>query len=310
MFIFLVNNHFSFLNKNFIVRYAAIDIGSNAVRLLIADIIDKGAEVIYTKNTLLRVPLRLGDDAFIDKRISKPKFDDMVKTMGAFSALMDVYKVSDYMAVATSAMRDSENGKEVVEACKKVGVDIQIIDGAIEAQIIHNSHLSDSFDNSKTYLYIDVGGGSTEISLFVNGNLVSSRSFNLGTIRILDNQDSPETWNDMRTWVKEITKGHKNISGIGTGGNINKLSRLANAKDSLPISYAKLSAIYTYLNSYSLKDRIQDLKLRSDRADVIIPAAEIFMTIMKVGQVKSIVAPHVGVVDGIIQTLIDKNFKK
>lgn len=291
------------------VRYAAIDIGSNAVRLLIADIIDKGDHVIYTKNTLLRVPLRLGDDAFIDKRISVAKFEDMVKTMEAFSNLMSVYKVSDYMACATSAMRDADNGRDVVEACKNVGIDIQIIEGAKEAEIIYNSHLTDSIDREKVYLYIDVGGGSTEISLFANGEMVSSRSFNLGTIRILDNQDNPETWKDMRIWVKDVTKNYKNIYGIGTGGNINKLSRIANAKDDVPISYAKLNAIYMYLNSFSLKDRIQNLGLRSDRADVIIPASEIFLTIMKVGQLKNIVAPRVGMVDGIIQTLINKNFK-
>lgn len=291
------------------MRYAAIDIGSNAIRLLIADIIDKGESIIYTKNTLLRVPLRLGDDAFIDKHISQGKFEDMVKTMSAFRSLMDVYKVSDYMACATSAMRDSDNGADVVKACNEIGIDIQIIDGAIEAQIIFNSHLSNTIDKEKVYLYIDVGGGSTEISLFANGELVSSRSFNLGTIRILDNQDKPETWDDMRRWVRETTKGYKNIYGIGTGGNINKLSRIANAKDDVPISYAKLNAIYLYLSSFSLKDRIQNLGLRSDRADVIIPASEIFLSIMKVGQLKNIVAPRVGMVDGIIQTLIDKNFK-
>jgi len=292
------------------VRYAAIDIGSNAVRLLIADIIDNGDEVVYTKNTLLRVPLRLGDDAFIDKRISVSKFEDMVKTMGAFRSLMDVYKVSDYMACATSAMRDAENGIDVVKACEKVGVNIQIVDGAVEAKIIFNSNLADKIDREKVYLYIDVGGGSTEISLFAQGKLIASRSFNLGTIRILDNQDSQETWDDMKKWVKEITKDYKSIYGIGTGGNINKLSRLANTKDDMPISYAKLNAIYLYLNSFSLKDRIQKLKLRSDRADVIIPASEIFLTIMKIGRLKNIVAPRVGMVDGIIQTLVNKNFKK
>lgn len=292
------------------MRYGAIDIGSNAVRLLIADIIDKGDTVVYTKNTLLRVPLRLGDDAFINKQISKPKFDDMVETMGAFASLMKVYKVSDYMACATSAMREAHNGQEVVEACKKVGIDIQIIEGAKEAEIIYNSHLTDGIDRDKVYLYIDVGGGSTEISLFAQGIMVASRSFNLGTIRILDNQDNPETWDDMRRWVKEITKGYKNIYGIGTGGNINKLSRIANAKADVPITYSKLNAIYCYLSSFSLKDRIQTLGLRSDRADVIIPASEIFLTIMKVGQLKNIVAPRLGMVDGIIQTLINKNFKK
>lgn len=292
------------------MRYAAIDIGSNAVRLLIADILEKQNEVVYAKNTLLRVPLRLGDDAFIDKYISEGKFQDMVKTMQAFRNLMDVYKVSDYMACATSAMRDSGNGAEVVKACKKVGIDIQIIDGGVEAKIIYNSYLNDRIDKNKVYLYIDVGGGSTEITLFANGEMVDSKSFNLGTIRILDNQDKPETWDEMRRWVKEKTKSHKNIYGIGTGGNINKLSRIANQKDDKPMTYAKLRAIYEHLNSFSLKDRIHELGLRSDRADVIIPASEIFLTIMKMGHLKNIVAPRVGLVDGIIQTLIDKNFKK
>jgi len=292
------------------VRYAAIDIGSNAVRLLIADILEKSNTITYSKNTLLRVPLRLGDDAFIEKHISEGKFQDIVKTMQAFRSLMDVYKVNDYMACATSAMRDADNGAEVVAACKKSGIDIQIIDGGIEAEIIYNSYFNDKIDKNKVYLYIDVGGGSTEISLFANGNLAASKSFNLGTIRILDNQDKPETWDEMKRWVKEKTKGYKNIYGIGTGGNINRLSKLANEKEDKPMTYAKLKALYDYLNSYSLKDRIHELGLRSDRADVIIPASEIFLTIMKVGHLKNIVAPRVGLVDGIIQTLIDRNFQK
>ncbi len=292
------------------MRFAAIDIGSNAVRLLIADILRKDSRVYYTKNTLLRVPLRLGDDAFVEKKISPPKFEDMVKTMRAFKDLLDVYKVSDYIACATSAMRDSENGAQVVAACKEVGIDIRIIDGGVEAKIIYSAYLSGIMDKNKVYLYIDVGGGSTEVSLFANGELKGSRSFNLGTIRVLDNQDTPETWQELRLWVKEMTKGYKEIYGIGTGGNINKLSRIANKGEDKPFSYAKLKAIYDHLNSFSLKDRIHDLGLRSDRADVIIPAAEIFLTIMKAGHLKNVVAPRVGLVDGIIQQLIQKNYAK
>src|SRR5690606_22925627 len=230
--------------------------------------------------------------------------------MQDFRNFMDVYRVTDYMACATSAMRDADNGADIVEACKKVGVDIEIIDGAKEAKIIYNSHLQDQMDASKVYLYIDVGGGSTEISLFADAKLVASKSFNLGTIRILDNQDAPETWEDMKQWVKEHTRKYKHIYGIGTGGNINKLSRIANDKADKPMSYAKLRAIYQHLNSYSLKDRIQVLGLKQDRADVIIPAADIFLTIMKVARLKNIVAPRVGLVDGIIQTLIDNNLQK
>lgn len=292
------------------MRYGAIDIGSNAVRLLIAEVNPETKPVQFKKEALIRVPLRLGDDAFIQHQISKPKFDNMVKTMQAFRNLMDVYRVSDYMACATSAMREADNGLAIVQACKEVGVDIQIIDGGKEAKIIYNSHLQDKMDVNKVYLYIDVGGGSTEISLFANGKLIASKSFNLGTIRILDNQDNPETWEDMKQWIKEYARRYKHIYGIGTGGNINKLSRIANEKADKPMSYAKLRAIYQHLNSFSLKDRIQVLGLKQDRADVIIPAAEIFLTIMKVGRLKNIVAPRVGLVDGIVQTLIDNNLEK
>lgn len=292
------------------MRYAAIDIGSNAVRLLIADIIEKENRIVFNKNTLLRVPLRLGDDAFINHHISEGKINNMIKTMSAFRNLMDVYKVSDYMACATSAMRDADNSHEIVEACQKIGIDIEIISGASEAQIIYNVQSNINMDSNKVYLYIDVGGGSTEISLFSNGVLIDSHSFNLGTIRILDNQDQPETWDQMKVWVRNVTKGYKNIYGIGSGGNINKLSRLANDKADKPISYAKLRALYLYLNSYSLKDRINILELKQDRADVIIPASEIFLTIMKVGHLKNITAPRIGLADGIIETLIKKNYQK
>lgn len=292
------------------MRYGAIDIGSNAVRLLIAEVNPETEPVQFKKEALIRVPLRLGDDAFIHQHISQQKFDNMVKTMQAFRNLMDVYRVSNYMACATSAMRDADNGAEIVKACQEVGVDIQIIDGSKEAQIIYSSRLQDSMDASKAYLYVDVGGGSTEISLFADGQLMASRSFNLGTIRILDNQDSPEIWDDMKLWVKEHTKKYKQVYGIGTGGNINKLSSIANEKADKPMSYAKLKAIYQHLSSYSLKDRIRVLGLKQDRADVIIPAAEIFLTIMKVGRLKNITAPRVGLVDGIIQTLIDSDLEK
>src|SRR5690606_38973674 len=234
----------------------------------------------------------------------------MVKTMQAFRNLMDVYRVSEYMPCATSAMREADNGADIVKACEKVGINIRIKDGEREARIIYRSHLQDQMNSDKVYLYIDVGGGSTEISLFAYGTLVASKSFNLGTIRILDNQDKTETWDDMRGWVKEHTKKYKHIYGIGTGGNINKLSRIANEKADKPMSYAKLRAIYEHLNAYSLKDRIHVLGLKQDRADVIIPAAEIFLTIMRIGRLKNIVAPRVGLVDGIIQTLIDKNLQK
>ena len=293
------------------MRYAAIDIGSNAVRLLIADIIRNDDVISFKKNTLVRVPLRLGDDAFIDHHISKTKAEDLVKTMGAFKSLMDVYRVSDYMACATSAMREADNGPLLLDEIQRAGVDLKIIDGREEARIIYNSHIEQHINNNKAYLYIDVGGGSTEVSVFADTELIASASFNVGTIRILDNQDSEETWNEMRAWVKKHTKAFKAVYGIGTGGNINKLSRLANNnKDDKPISFAKLKSLYEYLSSFSMKDRINVLGLNHDRADVIIPACEIFLTLMKYGRLRQIIVPRVGLVDGIIQTLIDKNEQK
>ncbi len=292
------------------MRYAAIDIGSNAVRLLIADIIQNDKEVSFKKNTLIRVPLRLGDDAFLEKNISAKKTEELVKTMVAFRNLMDVYKVSDYMACATSAMREARNGQTIVREIKnEASIDLEIVGGQREANIIYASHIEQSLERKKNYLYIDVGGGSTELSIFSDGELIASRSFNLGGIRILDNQDKEETWSELKEWVKSKAQNYKNLSGIGTGGNINKLFRMADGKDNAPITFAKIQSLYTYLNSFSLKDRINVLGLNSDRADVIIPAAEIYLTVMKWGGVKQIYVPRVGLVDGVIQLLIDKNFK-
>lgn len=290
------------------MRYAAIDVGSNAVRLLIANIIENNDSVSFKKNTLVRVPVRLGDDAFLNKHISDKKADDLVKSMQAFRNLMDVFKVTDYMACATSAMREAENGEEVVARIKaEAGIDLEIVHGEKEAKIIYASHAEIDIDKDKNYLYIDVGGGSTELSLFSKGELLASQSFNLGTIRILDNQDKEETWNEMKDFIREHTRHHKNIYGIGTGGNINKLYKLSNEKDHAPLTYLKLKSLYNYLDSYSMKERINVLGLNQDRADVIIPACEIYLTVLKCANIKSMYVPTVGMVDGIIQTLIEKN---
>jgi exopolyphosphatase/guanosine-5'-triphosphate,3'-diphosphate pyrophosphatase len=290
------------------LKYAAIDIGSNAVRLLIADIIKNQDAISFKKNTLIRVPLRLGDDAFLNQHISDKKAADLVKAMQAFRNLIDVYKVSDYMACATSAMREADNGAEIVERVKiEANIDLEIVHGEREAKIIYASHVEQNIDKSKNYLYIDVGGGSTELSLFSEGQLQASRSFNIGTIRILDNQDKEETWNEMKEFIRENTRKFKNISAIGTGGNINKLYKLAEEKEGDPMSFNKLKSLYNYLNSFSLKERINVLGLKEDRADVIIPASEIYLTVMKWSNIKTIFVPSVGMVDGIIQTLIDKN---
>ncbi len=290
------------------MRYAAIDIGSNAVRLLIADINESDGGHTFKKNTLLRVPLRLGDDAFLNHYISEKKAADLVKTMQAFKNLMDVYKVADYRACATSAMREAKNGPEIVQAIKtEADIDLEIVHGEVEANIIYSSHIEQNIDKGKNYLYIDVGGGSTELSLFSEGNLLASHSFNLGTIRILDNQDKDETWDEMKEFLRTHTKYFKDLAGIGTGGNINKLYKLADEKEGSPLSFGKLKSLYNYLNSFSLKDRINVLGLNQDRADVIIPACEIYLSVLKWAGIKNIFVPSVGMVDGIIQTLIDKN---
>ncbi|HTM97397.1 MAG TPA: hypothetical protein VL088_01570 [Pedobacter sp.] len=285
------------------LRYAAIDIGSNAVRLLIADI----SGTSFKKNTLVRVPLRLGDDAFIDQKISPKKIEDLIKTMSAFKNLMDVYHVEAYLACATSAMREAKNGQEIVKMIKeKAGIDLEIIGGQREANIIYSNHIEQNLDVKKSYLYIDVGGGSTELSVFVNKQPIASKSFNIGTIRMLDNQDKEETWDEMRDWVKSKTKGLKNLAGIGTGGNINKLFRMSGEKDEMPLTFLKLKELYNQLNNYSLKERITLMKLNQDRADVIIPACEIFLTLMKWTGIKQIYVPKVGMVDGIINLLIEE----
>jgi exopolyphosphatase / guanosine-5'-triphosphate,3'-diphosphate pyrophosphatase len=293
------------------LRYAAIDIGSNAVRLLIADIVENDHTISFKKNTLIRVPLRLGDDAFLDQCISDKKATDLLKTMQAFKNLMDVYKVTDYMACATSAMREAKNGADIVARVKnEASVNLEIVHGQKEANIIYASHIEQNLEKNKNYLYIDVGGGSTELSVFSQGQMVASASFNIGTIRILDNQDKEETWNDMHDFIKDHTRGFKSVMGIGTGGNINKLFRLSQEKEGTPLTFSKLKTLYNYLNSFSLKDRINVLGLNQDRADVIIPACEIYITVMKWAAIKSIYVPKVGLVDGIIQTLIDKNLTK
>jgi exopolyphosphatase/guanosine-5'-triphosphate,3'-diphosphate pyrophosphatase len=290
------------------IRYGAIDVGSNAVRLLIADINEH--KRTFKKNTLVRVPLRLGDDAFLDKYISDRKASELVNAMSAFRQLMDVFHVEKYMACATSAMREATNGGEVArQVRKKAGIELAIVEGQREASIVYSSHVNEPLDTRKNYLYIDVGGGSTELSLFSEGQPEISRSFNLGTIRILDNQDKEETWNEMRDWIKVNCRKYSPLSGVGTGGNINKLFRLSEEKEGTPLSSAKLKSLYTYLSSYSLKERIGTLGLNADRADVILPACEIYLSVLKWAGIRQMYVPRVGMADGMIQLLIEENLR-
>lgn len=290
-----------------IKKYAAIDIGSNAVRLLISDIIenDENNKVKFKKSALVRVPIRLGEDTFGKGEISEKSITRLTDAMNAFQLLMNVHGVEKYKACATSAMRDASNGEYVIDRIlKKSGVKIDIIDGQIEAQIIATTDLGELMDNSKSYLYVDVGGGSTEMTIYKNGTVANSRSFKVGTVRMLNQKDALDNiWEEMKTWVKNNTKGLKNISLIGSGGNINKIYKMSGRTDASPLSFIYMKANYKYLKTMSYDERISELNLNQDRADVIIPATKIYVSAMKWSNSKKIYVPKIGLSDGIIKSL-------
>lgn len=289
------------------MKFAAIDIGSNAVRLLFGNVYEGAAEPIFKKADLVRVPLRLGDDAFLHKRISDAKADKLITVMKSFRHLINFYEVTDFRACATSAMREAVNGPELVARIKKeTGITIEIIDGKTEAQIIYSNHIAESLDKNYDYLYIDVGGGSTEITLFSKEQVVTSRSFNIGTIRMLNDLVSREQWSEFKNWVKEITKDHRRpLIAIGSGGNINKIFKMSRKKQNRPLSYSKLKAIYDMLDAFTLDERIKILGLNPDRADVIIPASRIFLTVMKTAETDKLLVPQIGMADGLIHLMYE-----
>ncbi len=291
-----------------IKKFGAIDIGTNAVRLLIANVIKDGNErTKIKKNTLVRVPLRLGEDVFKNGKISHKKIRKLVEAMKAFKLLMDVFDVKDYLAVATSAMREAENGEEVIaEVLEKTGIAIEIIDGAREAEFIAHTNLDDLLDDQKNYLFVDVGGGSTEFSVLEKGKKKASKSFKLGTVRALKKKIPNGEWNRAEAWVKEHTAGLDDILLIGSGGNINKLFKMSGKVEGSPLSEAHLKALYKMLKSMSYKERVKELGLNPDRADVIVPAAKIYTRAMKWSGGKKIYVPSIGLADGIIKYLNDK----
>ncbi|MEL0456235.1 exopolyphosphatase [Flavobacteriaceae bacterium SZ-1-7] len=288
-----------------IKKYAAIDIGSNAVRLLISNIIEqKGKPVQFKKNSLVRVPIRLGADVFIKKRISKENTQRMVDTMLAFNLLMKSHKVVKYKACATSAMRESENGRKVVDLIlKNSGISIDIIDGEEEASIIAATDLNKYIDPDKTYLYVDVGGGSTEFTIIDRGNQVVSRSFKIGTVRLLNDMVLKETWQELEKWIGEHVKGYDKIDVLGSGGNINKIFKISGKNLGKPLSYFYMTSYYNTLQTYSYEERITELDLNQDRADVIIPAMRIYLSAMKWSGAKNIYVPKIGLADGIIKSI-------
>ena len=288
-----------------IKKYAAIDIGSNAMRLLITNIVEQdGKETQFNKSALIRVPIRLGQDAFTVGEIAPENIDRMVDAMTAFRLLMKVYKIEKYKACATSAMREAYNGREVVEIIKeKSEIDIEIIDGKIEAAIIASSDLHSFLSTDKTYLYVDVGGGSTEFSLFSEGKMVASKSFKNGTVRLLNNMVNEVVWIEIEKWIKTTCEPYEAITLIGSGGNINKIHKLSEKHQDKPLSYVYLASQYQYLNSLTYEQRIAELGLNTDRADVIIPATQIYLNAMKWSGARQIYVPKIGLSDGIVKAL-------
>lgn len=294
-----------------IKKYGAIDIGSNAIRLLICNVILKKKEKPkFKKSALVRVPIRLGADSFNTGIISEKNYDRMMDAMQAFQLLMKVHGVEKYKACATSAMRNAKNGKELTQSIKeKSGIDIEIINGTKEAQIIASTDLSEFIEGNKSYLYIDVGGGSTEFTVFSKGKVIASKSFNIGTVRLLNKEISnKKTWKEIQAWIRINTQDLKKTVLIGSGGNINKIFKMSRQAPEKPLSLIYMKAHYQFLKKMSYGDRISELGLNPDRADVIVPATKIYLSAMKWSGAKKIYVPKVGLSDGIIKSLYNGLF--
>ena len=293
-----------------IKKYAAIDIGSNAIRLLISNVvIEKEKEPQFKKSSLVRVPIRLGADAFVSGTISSDNINRMIDAMEAFKLLMKVHGVEKYKACATSAMREANNGDEIVKKIKdKTGIDIDVIDGKKEAAIIFSTDLSELIESDQSYLYVDVGGGSTEFTIFSKGRIINSKSFKMGTVRLMNNSKSENKiiFKEVQNWIETNTKSVKKLSLIGSGGNINKIFKMSGRTIGKPISYIYLNAQYQFLKKMSYKERISELSLNPDRADVIIPATKIYLSAMKWSGARKIFVPKIGLSDGIIKSLYYK----
>jgi len=289
------------------VKFAAIDVGSNAIRLLFTQVLENKGEIFFKKDSLFRVPIRLGEDSFVKRNISDEKADSLIKTMMAFKYLIEAYSPLDYMAIATAAMREAENSHDIVNAIRnESGINLEIIDGQREAEIIYSNHIAEKLDAKGNYLYIDVGGGSTELTLISSSAIVDSHSFKLGTVRLLKEKVPKTEWQVMKNWIKEISLDYPSIKGIGTGGNINKILKMSLKEDGELLSYKDIKKVSDLVNSFSYEDRISKLNLRPDRADVIIPATKIFLRTIKWANIKELYVPTIGLSDGIIHVLYEK----
>ncbi len=286
---------------------AAIDIGSNAARLLICEVIITGSKTELNKLNLIRIPLRLGFDVFEKGYIGFRKKKMLINTIDAFSALMKVYEVDHYIACATSAMRDASNSKEIIKEIKAdTGIKIDVISGDLEAEIIYENHIAELLDPNKSYLYMDVGGGSTEITLFHKNEVAFQKSFDIGTVRLLTNKVTDETWEDLKQSLKELAKKYNKLTAIGSGGNINKVFSMVNSKTlkSLPIEVIR--EFYRVLEPMSVEERMDVYKLKKDRADVIVPALKIYANAMKWANIEEIHVPKIGLADGLINHLYEQ----
>lgn len=287
------------------MKLAAIDIGSNAARLLITEVShNANGDTIFSKLNLVRVPLRLGFDVFEQSTISKERTGMMLQTMKAFKHLCNAYDVTHIKACATSAMRDAKNATDIIRKVKlETDISIEVISGDLEANMIYENHVAENMDKDHSYLYIDVGGGSTELSFFSSNILIYKKSFNIGTIRLLKNMVSEKEWDEMKDTIRAVTKGHKLVVAIGSGGNINKVFSMSKKKDGKPLSLELLRDYYKELSSVTLAERITKYSLREDRADVIVPALLIYINVMRWAGAEEIYVPKIGLADGLIRHL-------
>ena len=291
-----------------IEKYAAVDIGSNAIRLLIATVIEKeGFPTQFKKTSLVRLPIRLGADVFLKGNISSGNYKRLLDAMQAYSLIIKTHKVVAFRACATSAMREAKNGKEIVSKLKAAtGIDIQIIDGNDEAAIIASTDLKQLISDNKVFLYVDVGGGSTEFTVFANGKNIASHSFKLGTVRIINGMVEDTMWEQAQQWVTQHTKAYSKINVIGSGGNINSIYRFSEKKVGQPLSYLFMSNFYEKVKQYDYNQRVFELKMNPDRADVIIPATRIYLSAMKWAKAKNMYVPKIGLADGIVKQLYNE----
>ena len=291
-------------------KYAAIDIGSNGVRLLLSKVMTTGAHCVFAKESLVRMPIRLGEDVFKDQVISPQKEEQLVSTLIAFSHLLKAYAPRDYRACATSAMREAQNGVRIATRIREESqLNLEIIDGGVEAEMIFASHIAETLHPDRAYLYIDVGGGSTELTFFARSERLISRSFPIGSVRLLNRQVSQAVWDDMQAWVLEFRPVDIQLSAIGSGGNMNKILGLSSSKNDMPVRFTELNEIDAMLNSYNIEERIRILHLRPDRADVIVHASKIFKSIMKWGEIDEIFVPQFGLADGLVHHMHDEYVK-